>query len=189
MALETTNNRKIKVVLIGGLAQSGKTTLANLLQSHASVEGWMCQHLAFADPLKSIVRMVQQQYEGKDGNALQATSDQWKMHYGQNCFARDLTARVIAHVDGVPDFLNKILITVPDLRYLREIKAAQEFLGKYQVIFVRVVRPGFEQFDRDMTHPSETELLDVQYENYRIEAADMDALVLDAAELWKLIRV
>jgi hypothetical protein len=179
---------QIKVVAIGGQAQNGKTTLAHLLQSHAQFEGWHVNHFAFADPLKSIVRIVQQDFVNKNPDALQATSDQWKLLYGTSIFAKDLIARLNAHAETVPSFIDKILYLVPDLRFRVELDALDNIAAPTQVIKVRVIRPSFVNTDRDMLHPSETELLDVVYENYRVEADDMSALVTDAAELWKLLK-
>jgi len=181
---------RTKLVIVGGLARNGKSTLCHLLQSHASIEGWHCQRFSFADPLKSIVRMVQSDYVNKNPEALQATSDHWKINYGHGCFAKDLIARLDAYQETVPPYFDKCLFFVDDLRYAHEVAACDAWAALGRELYkVRVVRPGFEDFDRDMAHPSETELLDVQYEDYRLEAADMDQLTLDSAELWKLIKV
>jgi hypothetical protein len=186
---ETTNKVRTKLIVVGGLARNGKSTLCHLLQQHAAGEGWHCQRFSFADPLKSIVRMVQSDYVNKNPDALQATSDHWKGNYGHGCFAKDLVARVNAYHETVPGFIDKVCYFVDDVRYRLELDALDNWAaGGYELIKVRVIRPGFEEFDRDMTHTSERELMDVVYENYRIEAADMDTLVLDATELWKLIR-
>lgn len=180
---------RTKLVVVGGLARNGKSTLCHLLQQHASIDGWHCQRFSFADPLKSIVRMVQQDYINKNPDALQATSDQWKMKYGSGCFAKDLISRLDAYKETQPAFLDKTLLLVDDLRYRIEIDAVTAWAGLGRELFlVRVIRPGFDQFDRDMAHSSEIELLDVQYENFRVEADDMDQLVQDAAELWTLIK-
>jgi hypothetical protein len=180
---------RTKLVIVGGLARNGKSTLCHLLQSHASLDGWHCQRFSFADPLKSIVRMVQSDYVNKNPDSLQATSDYWKLNYGHGCFAKDLIARLNAYQETLPVHFEKSLLLVDDLRYAHEVASCESWaaLGR-QLYKVRVVRPGFEDFDRDMAHPSETELLDVQYEDYRLEAPDMDQLVIDSAELWTLIK-
>lgn len=186
---ETKPKTRVKIVAVGGLAKNGKTTLCHLLQSHAQSDGWHCQYLAFADPLKSIVRIVQQDFVNKNPDALQATSDHWKMNYGSHCFAKDLTARIQAHWETVPSYFDKILYLVGDLRFRVELDALDAYASVSRELYkVRVVRPGFDQFDRNMLHPSETELLDIQYENFRVEAPDMDTLVTDSMELWKLIK-
>ena len=181
---------KIKLIVVGGLARNGKSTLCYLLQQHAQMDGWQCQRFSFADPLKSIVRIVQSDFVNKNPTALQATSDQWKFNYGQSCFAKDLPARVNAYVESLPPIADKLCIFVDDVRFKNELAELDNWKddGK-QLIKVKVIRPGFDQFDRDMDHPSEKELLDVEYEDYRIEAPDIDTLTLDAAELWKLIRL
>jgi hypothetical protein len=181
---------RTKLVVVGGLARNGKSTLCHLLQSHASLDGWHCQRFSFADPLKSIVRIVQSDFVNKNPDALQATSDQWKANYGAGIFAKDLVARLGAYQETVPSFFDKLLFLVDDIRFRHELDAVESWAGLGRELFkVRVVRPGFEDYDRDMTHPSELELQDLAYENFRVEAVDMDGLILDAAELWKLIKV
>lgn len=180
---------RTKLVVVGGLARNGKSTLCHLLQAHASIEGWHCQRFSFADPLKSVVRIVQSDYVNKNPDALQATSDHWKGNYGHGCFAKDLVARVNAYHETVPPFFDKVMYFVDDVRYRLELDVLDNWaVGGYELFKVRVIRPGFEEFDRDMTHPSERELMDVLYEHFRIEAPDMDTLVKDASELWSLIR-
>ena len=186
---ETTPTVRTKLVVVGGLARNGKSTLCHLLQQHASIDGWHCQRFSFADPLKSIVRIVQSDFVNKNPEALQATSAHWKLSYGQGIFAKDLVARLNAYQESVPPFIDKLLFLVDDLRFRNELDAVESWAGLgRELIKVRVIRPGFEDYDRDMAHPSETELIDLPYDNFRVEAPDMDTLVADAMELWKLIK-
>lgn len=177
-----------KIIAIGGLSGHGKSTLAHILQQEAQHKGWHVHQLAFADPLKSIVRIVQQDFVNKNPNHLQATSDQWKSDYGVGCFAKDLIARIKAHHQTVPSYYDKLLYIVPDVRFIVELNALSNLAATgYELTCVRVVRPSFMQTDRNMLHASEQELLDVQYEDYRIEADDMDQLIHDGIQLWGLI--
>jgi hypothetical protein len=140
---ELTPKVRTKIVAVGGLAKNGKTTLCHLLQSHAQMDGWHCQYMAFADPLKSIVRIQQQDFINKNPNALQSTSDYWKLSYGNSCFAKDLVARIQAHWETVPSHYDKLLYLVGDLRFRVEVDALEAYAGLgREIIKVRVSRPG-----------------------------------------------
>jgi thymidylate kinase len=187
--LTTPPQTRINIIGIGGLSGHGKTTLGHFLQQLAQEDGYFVQQLAFADPLKSIVRMVQQDYVNKNPDQLQATSDQWKMNYGTGCFAKDLTARIEAHSQTLQSEIENVLYIISDVRFITELNALQAYAAVGRKLnLIRVFRPDFTQDDRNLLHPSETELIEVQYENYRIVATDLTGLKADAAEVWNLIK-
>lgn len=183
-----TSKSRTRLIVTAGKARAGKSTLCHLLQDRAEKDGWHCQRFSFADPLKSIVRMVQQDYVNKNPTALQATADHWKSLYGTSCFARDLVARLNAYQDTLPTSIGNVAIFVDDLRYNVEVEALQAWAGLGRDLsLIRVTRANMPEPDRDTQHHSEIDLDNVAFEHYRVEAANMDDLMQDAEELWKYI--
>ena len=184
-----TQTYRTKVVVAGGQARNGKSTMCHLLQEQATMDGWHCQRFSFADPLKSVVRMVQQDYVNKNASSLQATSEEWKRNFGKGCFAKDMIGRLNAYVESVPPSISKILVLIDDMRFPEELAALENWTSTgRELIKVRVQRPGFQSYDRDMSHDSETILLNVPYEDYTISAVDMGELEVDVTALWEQVR-
>jgi len=164
---------QMKVILVSGKAQHGKTSTANILEKHMKYAGKRVVQINFAD----YVKFICSKYYGWDGN--KDEKGRYVLQYvGTDIFrARDgnfWVDAVIRFARVVWDDFDYMLIG--DWRFPNEYTRWVEN-GIKDVCRVRVYRPGYDNglTPEQLRHPSET-ALDGFPMDYKLYAVDLAGL-------------
>jgi len=171
----------MKVILISGKAQHGKTSTAIILEKHMKRAGYRALHINFAD----YVKFVCSRYFGWDGK-----KDEQGRHILQYVGTDIFRARDENFwVDTIIRFARATwtdydFMLVADWRFPNEFTRWGES-GIDGVLKVRVYRPGFDSglTEEQKNHPSET-ALDSFPMDYKLHAVDLTGL---EAECYKVL--
>jgi hypothetical protein len=144
-----------KLVLISGLAGSGKTTLANFMRTQLSSE--RVAVLSFADPIKVAANRVYHWDGKKDKKGRELLQDIGSIgrKYDKNIWVKKLNNLIY-------DW-GEYIIIVDDWRYLNEASWFVE--NGYEVIKLRVIGRRSSEDAEIFTHISELELEKIFHSN------------------------
>lgn len=160
-----------KVIAIGGLKRSGKSTLADFLIRQCAIRGWQVQEVSFAQPIKDMLKEVfrhevpyntftddsRKQDKVEIAPGVYMTVRELLQKVGTDCFREVIhkdfwITRGMAKIKAAPD-----VVIVPDIRFPNEL----EVLSQVPNTTIYIDRPGLER-EEDL-HPSETNLLQMRH--------------------------
>lgn len=147
-----------KIIAFSGKAGSGKDTAANLLKEDFPE----ITHLSFAAPLKE---MSSHYFPSCD--VVKKDPYSREILQGLGSFVREQVHedywvdKLIAQIEDKPD----ALYVITDLRYKNEYTALRFLSPQHEVYIIRLEGRRYEQSDKAMSHPSETDLDTVRFTN------------------------
>lgn len=162
----------MRVILISGKAQAGKTTTMGFANNFLVETGKRVCQINYADLLKYICK----DYFGWDGQKDEA-GRQLLQHVGTEIvrakdsnFWVDFMKRFARAFEDQWDYL-----IVGDCRFKNEVNWYET---KFDTLHIRVVRPGYDNCltEEQKKHPSETDLDDVQPDLFIVNDGTLDDL-------------
>lgn len=158
----------MKIILISGKAEAGKTTAANFLKEELESRGERVAITPYGRLLKDLCNMLY----GWDGRKDEA-GRQLLQHFGTDVIRKEDPNYWVNHVIDLAFLLYDEFDTfiVDDCRFPNELEAWDDFvkyirvdksyMGRsYDVYWLRILRPGYENHltPEQRLHPSETAL-------------------------------
>ena len=161
----------MKIILISGKAEAGKTTAANIIKYYLCGIGKRAAIVPYGQYVKDTAKMIFGWDGQKDENGRQLL--QWwgtdVVRKKNENFWVNTVMRLAAVLDGEIDYL-----IIDDCRFPNEIDLWKD---EYGYLTLRIERPGYENAlnDNQRKHPSETALDDYEFD-VTISATDFKEL-------------
>lgn len=161
----------MKIILISGKAEAGKTTAANIIKCYLCGIGKRAAIVPYGQYVKDTAKMIFGWDGQKDENGRQLL--QWwgtdVVRKKNENFWVNTVMRLAAVLDGEIDYL-----IIDDCRFPNEIDLWKD---EYGYLTLRIERPGHENAlsDKQRKHPSETALDDYEFD-VTISATDFKEL-------------
>ena len=161
----------MKIILISGKAEAGKTTAANIIKYYLCGIGKRAAIVPYGQYVKDTAKMIFGWDGQKDENGRQLL--QWwgtdVVRKKSENFWVNTVMRLAAVLDGEIDYL-----IIDDCRFPNEIDLWKD---EYDYLTLRIERPGHENAlnDEQRKHPSETALDDYEFD-VTISATDFKEL-------------
>lgn len=161
----------MKIILISGKAEAGKTTTANIIKYYLCGIGKRAAIVPYGQYVKDTAKMIFGWDGQKDENGRQLL--QWwgtdVVRKKNENFWVNTVMRLAAVLDGEIDYL-----IIDDCRFPNEVELWKH---EYGCLTLRIERPGHENAlnDEQRKHPSETALDDYEFD-VTISATDFKEL-------------
>ena len=161
----------MKIILISGKAEAGKTTTANIIKYYLCGIGKRAAIVPYGQYVKDTAKMIFGWDGQKDENGRQLL--QWwgtdVVRKKNENFWVNTVMRLAAVLDGEIDYL-----IIDDCRFPNEVELWKH---EYGCLTLRIERPGHENAlnDKQRKHPSETALDDYEFD-VTISATDFKEL-------------
>lgn len=161
----------MKIILISGKAEAGKTTAANIIKYYLCGIGKHAAIVPYGQYVKDTAKMIFGWDGQKDENGRQLL--QWwgtdVVRKKSENFWVNTVMRLAAVLDGEIDYL-----IIDDCRFPNEVELWKD---EYGYLTLRIERPGHENAlnDEQRKHPSETALDDYEFD-VTISATDFKEL-------------
>ena len=161
----------MKIILISGKAEAGKTTAANIIKCYLCGIGKRAAIVPYGQYVKDTAKMIFGWDGQKDENGRQLL--QWwgtdVVRKKNENFWVNTVMRLAAVLDGEIDYL-----IIDDCRFPNEVELWKD---EYGYLTLRIERPGHENAlnDEQRKHPSETALDDYEFD-VTISATDFKEL-------------
>ena len=161
----------MKIILISGKAEAGKTTAANIIKCYLCGIGKHAAIVPYGQYVKDTAKMIFGWDGQKDENGRQLL--QWwgtdVVRKKNENFWVNTVMRLAAVLDGEIDYL-----IIDDCRFPNEVELWKH---EYAYLTLRIERPGHENAlnDKQRKHPSETALDDYEFD-ITISATDFKEL-------------
>lgn len=161
----------MKIILISGKAEAGKTTAANIIKYYLCGIGKRAAIVPYGQYVKDTAKMIFGWDGQKDENGRQLL--QWwgtdVVRKKNENFWVNTVMRLAAVLDGEIDYL-----IIDDCRFPNEVELWKH---EYGCLTLRIERPGHENAlnDEQRKHPSETALDDYEFD-VTISATDFKEL-------------
>ena len=161
----------MKIILISGKAEAGKTTAANIIKCYLCGIGKRAAIVPYGQYVKDTAKMIFGWNGQKDENGRQLL--QWwgtdVVRKKSENFWVNTVMRLAAVLDGEIDYL-----IIDDCRFPNEVELWKD---EYGYLTLRIERPGHENAlnDEQRKHPSETALDDYEFD-VTISATDFKEL-------------
>ena len=161
----------MKIILISGKAEAGKTTAANIIKYYLCGIGKRAAIVPYGQYVKDTAKMIFGWDGQKDENGRQLL--QWwgtdVVRKKSENFWVNTVMRLAAVLDGEIDYL-----IIDDCRFPNEVELWKH---EYDYLILRIERPGHENAlnDEQRKHPSETALDDYEFD-VTISATDFKEL-------------
>lgn len=161
----------MKIILISGKAEAGKTTAANIIKYYLCGIGKRAAIVPYGQYVKDTAKMIFGWDGQKDENGRQLL--QWwgtdVVRKKNKNFWVNTVMRLAAVLDGEIDYL-----IIDDCRFPNEIDLWKD---EYGYLTLRIERPGHDNAlnDKQRKHPSETALDDYEFD-VTISATDFKEL-------------
>lgn len=161
----------MKIILISGKAEAGKTTAANIIKYYLCGIGKRAAIVPYGQYVKDTAKMIFEWDGQKDENGRQLL--QWwgtdVVRKKNENFWVNTVMRLAAVLDGEIDYL-----IIDDCRFPNEVELWKH---EYGCLTLRIERPGHENAlnDEQRKHPSETALDDYEFD-VTISATDFKEL-------------
>ena len=167
----------MNTVLIGGLAGSGKDTVAKIMDLFLSENGYIVKTYHFATKLKEIIAELEPLHNFYRENGWDFSIDnlyKQKTPYSRTLMQvigtelfrsidRDIWARsLFSAVSSSSEYDRMSVIIIPDYRFSNEYEVAKRYSEK--VLRVGVVRQGLDTSGECYKHSSETSLSNDDYD-------------------------
>ena len=150
----------MKIILISGKAEAGKTTAANIIKYYLCGIGKRAAIVPYGQYVKDTAKMIFGWDGQKDENGRQLL--QWwgtdVVRKKSENFWVNTVMRLAAVLDGEIDYL-----IIDDCRFPNEVELWKH---EYDYLTLRIERPGHENAlnDEQRKHPSETALDDYEFD-------------------------
>ena len=174
----------MKVILISGKAEAGKTTAANMLKSFLENQGKTVVIIPYGQYVKDTAKMIWG-WDGKKDEAGRQLLQWWGtdvVRQQDPSFWVDTVIRLARVIQNQVDYL-----IVDDCRFVNEIQGWYgDIYSNWRPFTIRVERPGHENAltPEQRQHPSETELDDYIFD-ITIKAIDKAGLYDEI--VWKVM--
>lgn len=181
----------MKMILISGKAEAGKTTTANIIISELEKLGLKAVKLAYGDEVKETAKKVWG-WNGKKDEAGRHLLQWWGtdvVRAKRPNYWVESVVRLVDVLDGVVDY-----VLIDDCRFPNEIRVwqdsdlASKFSSGLRTVTVRVDRPGHVSAltQEQLMHPSET-ALDAWNFDVQLTARNYQELEQEVQRNWEMI--
>ena len=164
----------MKVILISGKAEAGKTTTANIIKTFLEERGKKVACIPYGQYVKDTAKLIWN-WDGKKDKKGRELLQWWGTDIVRANAPNFWVSSVIRLAVVIQDYVDYLI--VDDCRFKNEIEEWNNHLINFPITTIRVERPGHENAltPEQRRHPSETELDDYIFD-ITIKATDKAGL-------------